>query len=823
MKSKLISFVFMALILVSIPGFAQDNFGIEMIGRVFHQLGQSLDVAKHGDYVYLATSQSGLHVFDVSDPENPVLTDYYEDNRGSSADVVVDENGEYAYVADGLGGLMVFNVSDPDNIELTASLNTNGYPQGIDMSGDYVYLANGRNRGVAIVDVSNPEEPELVANLESEGYSADVKVSGDFLYFCDSSPAGLRIIDVSDPANPNQVSSIETPGYCNMISLQGNYAYIADGRDGGLRVIDIFNPRNPREVGTYDTPGYANGLTVAGDYAYIGDGGSGLRIVDISNPNDPFGLGAMDVPDRAYGVVVDENVAYVAGFRSGLIIGDVSDPENPEQVGMWGTPDWWLREAVIEGDVAYVANSGGGLKIVDISDPENPDSLANYSTDSPVYGVFISGNRAYLALTYDGLAILDIQDPSTPELLGSYDTQYAMDVYVAGNTAYIADGRNGGLLMLNVADPNNIRALGNFETRPGAYGGNNVQVRGNIAYFTDGDDGFRTIDVSNPNNPRGLGVYGMAGEAISVDVNGDVAYVVEDYRGDHSGLHIFDVSNPVNMQELGFHSVEPKSAEDVKISGNYAYLGLGGDGWQILDVSDPENIEVVGFYNSPGYAYAPAAAGDLAYHPDGSSFIVYDCSEALSANSAPQWEIYPEETIEAEEGDTVEFIISAEDPDEDDLTLIMNSDNLPEAAEFTDNEDGTGHFMWITDFDSDGEYSPQFVVSDGELMDKITVNIRIMNVSAPNLEVVPDKFTLTNVYPNPFNHQISVEFSLPWNDRVDISIVDPLGATLNSARQWYGAGNHSISINAAELPAGAYILKMQSREQVKIAKISLIK
>ena len=50
------------------------------------------------------------------------------------------------------------------------------------------------------------------------------------------------------------------------------------------------------------------------------------------------------------------------------------------------------------------------------------------------------------------------------------------------------------------------------------------------------------------------------------------------------------------------------------------------------------------------------------------------------------------------EGDLVEFGVTFRDPDLDQLTLTLEGG--PDGAELTDNGDGTGLFVWQTDFDS---------------------------------------------------------------------------------------------------------------------------
>ncbi len=71
--------------------------------------GEAYGVYISGDYAYVADGDSGLHIIDISDPENPILFEYVN-TPGTAWDVHV--SGSYAYVADGDGGLQVIMISE---------------------------------------------------------------------------------------------------------------------------------------------------------------------------------------------------------------------------------------------------------------------------------------------------------------------------------------------------------------------------------------------------------------------------------------------------------------------------------------------------------------------------------------------------------------------------------------------------------------------------------------------------------------------------------------------------------------------------------------
>ncbi|MCX5687463.1 MAG: carboxypeptidase regulatory-like domain-containing protein, partial [Candidatus Omnitrophica bacterium] len=92
-------------------------------------------------------------------------------------------------------------------------------------------------------------------------------------------------------------------------------------------------------------------------------------------------------------------------------------------------------------------------------------------------------------------------------------------------------------------------------------------------------------------------------------------------------------------------------------------------------------------------------------------------------------------------GDTLEFTVSAKDPDGDNLR-DLKAINLPKGAEFKilpriakySNPNIQGVFTWTPDYNQSGEYKVTFTVSDGALIGEEAINITVNNVNRP-LEV----------------------------------------------------------------------------------------
>ncbi|NQT35010.1 tandem-95 repeat protein [bacterium] len=148
-------------------------------------------------------------------------------------------------------------------------------------------------------------------------------------------------------------------------------------------------------------------------------------------------------------------------------------------------------------------------------------------------------------------------------------------------------------------------------------------------------------------------------------------------------------------------------------------------------------------------------SGTLTWHPDFDQSGEYAANFELSdgrfrveltvtiivnhVNRPPEFVEIPERA-EADEGQWVAFSLEVFDPDDDDISVIMESENLPVDVSFSFNpENGTGTFTWQTDYEDEGDYVATFTVSDGpvSISEDVSITVNHVNV-APFWTNVPD-------------------------------------------------------------------------------------
>ena len=85
-------------------------------------------------------------------------------------------------------------------------------------------------------------------------------------------------------------------------------------------------------------------------------------------------------------------------------------------------------------------------------------------------------------------------------------------------------------------------------------------------------------------------------------------------------------------------------------------------------------------------------------------------------------------------------------------------------------------------------------------------------------------FLLTDIYPNPFNPSTSINYYIPQNSIIEISIHDIMGKKIQTIKKGFvNQGHHSLVWDASNFASGKYLVYL-STGNIKLSKIvTLIK
>jgi len=277
---------------------------------------------------------------------------------------------------------------------------------------------------------------------------------------------------------------------------------------------------------------------------------------------------------------------------------------------------------------------------------QNMELVGRYPL-GPVHGICVVGNYGYLC-SGGAMVILDVSNPSQPTEISWVGTPgIAFDVKVAGHYAYVAGITD--LNVIDISDPKNPKEAGycGIPVEKMEYIADHarVYVSGNHAYVVNGKAGLQVIDISDPKDPHIVGSYDTPGYAEDVCISGNYAYVA-----DETAFRVIDVSDPINLTEAGFCTTDGGvCVREVCVDGNYAYVS----GLCVIDISDPKNPKEVGAINGT-YRGKDRSGGE--------GNMEYHVSEALYVSDGYAYVIYYADYVYEAEYGSVLRVIDISDP-----------------------------------------------------------------------------------------------------------------------------------------------------------------
>jgi hypothetical protein len=285
-------------------------------------------------------AQSGLAVWDVSDPANPSELGFFSTGRGSrgvhefTARLHADHWMAYlavpnSEITEGTGDLRIVDLTDPRNPVAVVDWGARkdaGLPVGT---------------GSQCAPYCRGSVPQ--AFLHSVALSPDGRTA--YLSYWD---LGVIILDVSEPSAPRWLGRFAEPqaaeGNTHSVSLahDGKLALVADETVappwGRLRLVDVQDPANPVQVSTFDTANSQAG-TPGDAYAYT-----------IHNPL---------TDDR------NPSRAYLAWYADGVRLLDISDASRPTELASWVPPHGGeIWNVSFMGDLLLAGDINNGLYIL---------------------------------------------------------------------------------------------------------------------------------------------------------------------------------------------------------------------------------------------------------------------------------------------------------------------------------------------------------------------------------------------------------------------------------------------------------------------------
>ncbi len=534
-------------------------------------------------------------------------------------DIVI--HGDIAYTASDWG-LEIFALTPvPRRV---GEIATPGNAQAVAFRDGTVYVADGE-AGVHLIDVNLPMQPRLLKTLGGFQDVRRVQVNNGKLYTL-GTQRGLWVFDEKDAhqmqtPRPRRIWTLAgTPQH---LAVKDDIVYISDNSHG-FRILTT----NP--LGGFDpngnVPVVSLDFQIGPRYAYVATGE--FQIVDVRDPSAPDTISRLNTPGRVSGVLFDRGLVYLADEQAGLHIVDVQTPYTPRLLASQFTAghatDVALYKPLDTATYVYLAAGTSGIQTIDVTTPHTPDWIHRYDAGDTPYGLDIltdSADKTTVAVA-NGTAGLKIVEFNLVEPAKSSVTQHipltgvsknsppnALSVRGENNIGYV--GTESGMHVINLLTGDTIAYV------PTATPVSDIALIDRYAYLC----ATRLIVVDTGQNYGIVSQRSVRGSAYRIAINDSHAYVAA-LAG---GIHPFDITEPATPQPIGNNFATESIATNITLANERAYV-LDGLRNTVLtyDISNPHEPIPGAEYVDTHLPIDAAVHGNVLYLLDSESLQLID-------------------------------------------------------------------------------------------------------------------------------------------------------------------------------------------------------
>jgi hypothetical protein len=507
-----------------------------------------------------------LQILDISEPAHPVLEGEIELVIVVSKIIVKDT---LVFISGG-DQIFILNTTDFNDIKIISVIQLSDIALTFAISEDFLYVTLG-SEVIQFWDISDLELPLLRRSVNTARYAYSVEAKDKYVFI---GALQSSIVSIINANNPDSLTYSYIPsGNATALSIKENLLCVGV-YNSKLKFYDISNPFSPQfasEILINDSL-YIDAVTVAdnGLTAFVlctstntiyFSAEQGVYSVDLSSLSTPSITDTLVHFTQSPGKAIDaEGNLAAAAYGTGLCILDITNPALVELESVYPTADMSSGLSISD-SILFIASGYAGLWILDISNPESPKSISNIQTGGFAVDVIAENGIAYLLNsapqspddTLGGLWIIDISNLFSPEVMSHYrgsmsHTNISLEFSFAKFENYIIAVHphitNSDIILeiidvKNPLSPQLIGSLGSSEFIP-----RNISIMGDYAFLGTSESGLKIIDISDVQNPKDMGSFGIAFRGILA--SGENAYVTTT-----DSLIILNISDPLHPYKTG--------------------------------------------------------------------------------------------------------------------------------------------------------------------------------------------------------------------------------------------------------------------------------
>ena len=429
-----------------------------------------------------------------------------------------------------------------------------------------------------------------------------------------------------------------------------------------------------------------------------------------------------------------------------------------------------------------------------------------------------AGNRVSL------LGQAPVNTTQTADIWGFQDATTGKEYAIVGY-GYFSTPPNAGVMIFDVSDPSNPTKVSDIAEMPGF----DVKTWKNYAYGVTGTatgELGRIADISDVTKPQ---IVGSMPTAHNLFISGN-GYMILAYPG----IRIYDLNiNPASPALVWSDNLG--GGHDAAVIGSRLYDFHGGAGTFIYDFSNPTAPQLLNKIVDPAIQYHHSGwvtedekylfiCDELARHPT-PDITVWDISDVenplkVASIAEPGATIHNLQIVKNYafiSHYTAGFrILDITDPT--DPAVIETYDTSPASGEGYDGAFGVFTFT----------ASKNIYISDGQ-QGLFVFSFDGLATDAGNDIGPPAEYALSDNYPNPFNPETIIRYSLPEPGQVQLAVFNLLGQPVRTlVERDQSAGVYSVTWHGLDdalrqVPSGLYFYTLKTNAFSETKRMLLIR
>lgn len=574
MVQRCLCIIIMTLSILPAGDGAEGGEGFELLSRSLMQ-GPPRTATYYRDGLILGTGGGIVVLAPAYNLDNPAFLPV----EGEPLDIAVREN--VAYTAASRGGLIAIDISVPSKPKAVFCHRTRR-ATACTVCGNFLFLSD-MNKKLLTFDIANPVEPKLVNTKSLSLSPTSMALERDLLSII--STQTVEILRIRENGILRTLSRIKPPGNIKKGRLHGEILYLISLK-GDLLRWSLEDPANPLLLPPIGVEGIL-------DIAF--EGTHGLILTKMQNVL-PFET----ANGKSAGIRTGKETA---GTETGSGAGSIGEMkigrplETNRTTGRTGSQITGIIDKLVKGQKtnqfkgSSIVLSGTGFTMIsgregfffyDL-DKRDARSIGCLPAGGFAIDLVASGDLLYLGNGREGLRIGRVHEDGSVDWIGHLQTTEARDVALSGTILTLCDGSDG-LKTVDVSDPYNPRVIGR---QPSPFFLSAIVNQDGKAYIAGGLGGVEVVDFRNAAHPR-LTWRKEFSEVRGIHVEKEYLYFGDGF----DGFRIFSLAGekPSSVSVLDTEGWNC----DVFVIGEIAYLADGGHGIKVVDISDPARPRILG-------------------------------------------------------------------------------------------------------------------------------------------------------------------------------------------------------------------------------------